>query len=125
VLFPIYAGYWTLLVLNIRSKKAKYFDPIGIAKNDSVVSGQLFALMKREIKLRERKDIENTRWLRMEFERVNEFEVYEHTDSAVYVLRQAFRLAICKDIQVRPELLANYRQKLLKYLYKYSNKITY
>ena len=61
----------------------------------------------------------------MEYERINEYEAYEHTDSPVYIIRQAFKAAICRDIQVRPEILPEYRNKLLLYLFKYGNKITY
>ena len=29
-MFPLFIGYWTLLVVNNREKNAKYYDPIGI-----------------------------------------------------------------------------------------------
>lgn len=111
--------------MNTKGKSAKYYDPIGIEKNDDVVFNKLFALLRREIKINEKKDIENTRWQRLEYERINELEAYEHTDAPVYVIRQTFRIAFCNDLQVRPEIMTEYRNKLLFLLFKYGNKITY
>lgn len=109
-------------MVNIRTKNAKYYDPVGIEKNDNFICKQFFALLKREIKLHENKEIENTKWQRMEYERVNEFEAYDHVDSAIYILRQALRIALCKNIQVRPEILPEYRNKLLFMLFKQASQ---
>ena len=122
MLFPIFIEYWTLLVVSTKGKWAKYYDPVGIEKNDNLICTQLFLLLKREIKVHEDKEIESTRWQRLEYERVNEFEAYDHVDSAVYILRQALRVAMCKNIQVRPEILPEYRNKLLYMLFKYGLK---
>jgi Ulp1 protease family, C-terminal catalytic domain. len=123
LLFPINIGYWTLLVVNTKRKHVKYFDPVGIEKNDEMIRTQLYALLKRELNLYENKEIDQTKWQRLEYERINEFEAYDHIDSSVYIIRQAFKFAICKDIQVRPEILKEYRNKLLYLLFKYGNKL--
>lgn len=125
LLFPINIGYWTILIVSTKGKYAKYYDPVGIEKNDNTICTQLFALLKREIKLHENKDIETTRWQRLEYERINEYEAYDHINSSVYIVRQAFKVAICKDIQVRPEILPEHRNKLLYLLFKYGTKIAY
>ena len=118
-------GYWTVLVLNTRTKCARYFDPIGIEKKDDVIFDQLLALLKREIKFRENKSIENTRWMRLEFDRVSECEGFSSCDSGVYVVRQALKVASCKDIKIVPEVMTEFRSSLLLHLFKYGNKITY
>jgi hypothetical protein len=113
------------LILNTRTKCAKYFDPIGIEKKDDVIFDQLLALLKREIKFHENKSIENTRWMRLEFERINEYETYPNCDSGVYVVRQALKSATNKDVKVLPEVMTEFRSSLLLHLFKYGNKITY
>ena len=119
MIFPINTGYWTVLIVDTQGKKVRYYDPIGIENNDNVVCSQLFMLLRREVKIYEDKDIDKTRWQRLEFERINEFEAYDYIDSPLYVIRQAFRLTVNKDIQVRPEILPEYRKKLLTLLFKY------
>ena len=108
-----------MLVLNTKNKSLKYYDPIGIENNDNVICNQLFALLKREINEHEHDEIENTRWQRLEYERINEIEDFDHIDSAIYMIQQGFRIATCKDIEVKPENLLEYRKKLLYQLFKY------
>lgn len=113
------------MVLNTMTKCAKYYDPIGIEKKDDVIFDQLLTLLKREIKYRENKSIENTRWMRLEFERISEGEGFSSCDSGVYVVRQALKVATCKDIKIVPEVLTEFRSNMLLRLFKYGNKITY
>lgn len=125
MIFPIFVGYWTVMILNVRSKCAKFYDPIGIEKKDDLIFDQLLNLLKREIRYHENKSIENTRWMRLEFERITEYESFFSYDSGAYILKQAFKVATNKDTKIHPEVLVKYRSTLLVQLFKHGNKITY
>ncbi|OMJ68250.1 hypothetical protein SteCoe_34350 [Stentor coeruleus] len=125
LLFPLFIGYWTILVINNREKTAKYYDPIGIEKNEKQVFKGLFDFLKQEISFHQGKSIESTRWKHLECQRVNEIDAYDHIDSAVYVLRLAFKISTGKDIEISPDVLNEYRTKLIALLFKYGTKIVY
>ena len=125
MIFPLFINYWTILIVNNREKTAKYFDPIGIEKNERQIYNSLCEFLKQEILFHENRSIEKTRWKQLEFERVNEIEAYDHIDSAVYILRKALEISTAKRIQVCPEVLNEYRTKLLVLLFKYGTKIVY
>lgn len=124
-MFPLFIGYWTLLVVNNREKTAKYFDPVGIEKNEKQVFSALYDFLKQEIQFHQGRSIDKTRWKQLECERVNEEEPYDHIDSAVYILRQALKYSTGKDIELAPQVLNDYRTRLLVLLFKYGTKIVY
>ena len=112
-------------MVNNREKSAKYYDPIGIEKNEKQIFSALYDFLKMEILFHQGKSIEKTRWKQLECEKINENEPYDHIDSAVYILRQAYKISTGKTILIAPETLNEYRTKLLVILFKYGTKIVY
>ena len=124
-MFPLFIGYWTLLVVNNREKNAKYYDPIGIEKNDRKIFNSLYSFIKQEINFHQNRKIENSLWKQLEYTKVNEKAPYDHTDSAVYILNLASKICTNKSTDLSPEVLNEYRTKLLVHLFKYGTKILY
>jgi hypothetical protein len=123
ILFPLFIGYWTLLVVNNREMTARYYDPIGIEKNE--VFAGLFDFLRQEISFHQHRTLESTRWKQLNCQRINEVDAFDHFDSAVYVLRMAFKVASNKNITITPQGLNEDRSKLLILLFKYGTKIVY
>jgi hypothetical protein len=108
-----------------REKKARYYDPIGIEKNEKQIFSALHEFLRNEIACHQKRDIESTRWKQLDCKRVNETEAYDDVDSAVYILRKTLKISTGKNIPVTPEVLNEYRSKLLVQLFKYGTKILY
>ena len=125
LLFPLFIGYWTLLVVNNREKTARYYDPIGIEKNEKQIFVGLFDFLRQEVNFHQGRSFESTRWKQLDCRRINEEEAYDHIDSAVYILRLALKVATGKNIEITPEVLSEHRNRLLIMLFKYGTKIVY
>ena len=63
--------------------------------------------------------------MRLEFERITEYESFFSYDSGAYILRQVYKVATNREVKIHPEVLLKYRTSLLLTLSKHGNKITY
>ena len=125
LLFPLFVGYWTLLVVSCREKTAVYYDPMGIENNDKSVSSRLYEFLKQELNFHQNVQIEKTRWRHLDYKRVNEIEPFDHIDTEIYILRMALKVCTGKDIEICPKKMNDYRKDLIAILLKYGTKVVY
>lgn len=119
LIFPCKFGYWTLVVFDTMKKVARFYDPIGICNNKAAVQEQLKVFIKHELSTNEYEG-QGAHWSRIDLEKVNENEVYPYFDCGIYIIRQAHRFAVQENRSVHPELLPNYRKKILNYMFKHT-----
>lgn len=125
LLFPLFIGYWTLLVVNCKEKSAVYYDPMGIENNDKGIFNCLFEFLKQELSFHQNIGIEKTRWRYLEYKRVNEQEPFDHIDTEIYILRMALKVCTGKNLEISPKEMNEYRKDLIALLLKYGTKIVY
>ena len=120
--FPIYVGYWTLLICNLYNKSIVYYDPIGIESEEKSIKTRLFIFLKSHIGINDHV-LRNLFLKKLKYEEFIESEVYDHVDSGVYIIMQALSVAADKTIQIKPERITDYRRKLLHLLFKHGVKV--
>lgn len=99
-------------------------DPIGIDNFKKKSKLALSTFIKSEIRL-EDSFVKNYFLRKLTFEFEVEAEVYDHFDSAVYILMQAHKHFLNSKLVISPETMNKFRIRLLYLLFKYGTKITY
>ena len=114
LLFPIYVGYWTLLVVNSRDRSVLYLDPL---KRYSYMDGLLVALLqflKGELVHHLHKRIEHTAWRDIFYRENKETQRFTHAEAPFYVLKHAQGFAKGEHRDLTNRDLVNFGEMVLK-----------
>ena len=121
LIFPVRFSYWTLVVLEVRGKVIKFFDPIGIADESQLVLNQVSMLVANQLRVFQKLDIAKTRWANIQIEKINETEVFPDYDCGIYIFRRVHIYALQQNKAIHPEALPAHRKSMMDYMFKHSN----
>jgi hypothetical protein len=82
------------VVLEVRGKVVKFFDPIGITDESSLVLSQVSLLVANQLRVYQKLDIAKTRWANLQIEKINETEVFPDHDCGIYIFRRVHIYAL-------------------------------
>jgi hypothetical protein len=113
LIFPIFVGHWTLLIVNFRECAVNYLNPI--KKSDKIQDYliSLFIFLRNELQFHENRDITLTRWKDLSYQKVNEIGTYLSVDSAVYICKHAEFFATGKKGSIDSARMSEYRREML------------
>jgi hypothetical protein len=116
-LFPIFIEYWTIVALDSKLKKVVIYN----VSQPSVIL-EIFEcvkkFVKKELKIHEKKSIEGTGWRELRQESVIVDDIQDF-DSAAFMLRVAYKIAISNKAAVSSDVLNDFRYNLLVMLFKH------
>mmetsp|Transcript_8093 Transcript_8093/g.15909 ORF Transcript_8093/g.15909 Transcript_8093/m.15909 type:complete len:350 (-) Transcript_8093:1508-2557(-) len=108
VAFPIFRGYWNLMVVNMQERKVFFFDPLKQMQKLEDILFQLFRFLKAEMWVHERRIIDNTDWVNLQYVNASEYNKFPVLDSGVFICRQAELLL--EEGECDPEMSDLYRR---------------
>jgi Ulp1 family protease len=121
LIFPAKFNSWTLAVLETRAKMIKFYDPVGINDEKSLVLTQISKFVSSQLKTFAKVEISKTRWANLQIEKIDESEVFPDHDCGIYLFRRVHKYAAQHNKPIHPEALPVYRKRLMEYMFKHSN----
>jgi len=112
LLFPVFVGYWSLLVLNVRERTVTYFDPM---KKYLYVETLLVCLLQylgSELLLHESRALEMSDWKDILYKGATETHSFAKAHSSLYVLKHAEDYVKGWPQGVHPADLQQYRERV-------------
>ena len=121
LIFPVRFSYWILVVLEVKTKVIKIFDPIGITDESQLILSQVSLFIANQLRVFQKLDIDKTRWANIQIEKVNETEVFPDFDCGIYLFRRVHTYALQQNKVIHPESLPAHRKSMMDYMFKHSN----
>ena len=116
VLFPLFLGYWTMVVLDNRLIKVSLYNV------DRETEGEVFESIKffidQELKFHDKKFIQCSSWGNLQLESLKT-QVLTDAQSSAYTLKLAYKLSVNPETDLNPRTLSNFRNKLLILLFNH------
>jgi len=102
-------GYWTIGFCDNDNKEIKLFDPLGIESQDKLIKKGIISYLTKG-------NPENAKFRKYRFKNYTESEVYDHVDSGIYILMQAYKNCVKPRFLISPDAIEKFRVKTLYYL---------
>lgn len=112
LLFPVFVGYWSLLVVNMKEREVSYWDPLKKYLYVETLLVCLLQFLGAELLLHESRALEQSEWKDIAYKGVGETQVCPRALSQLYVLRHAEDYVKGWPQELHPEELNHYRERV-------------
>lgn len=116
VLFPLFLGYWTMVVLDNRLIKVSMFNVDQETEREAFESIKFF--IDQELKFHDKKCIQCSSWANLQLESLKT-QILTDTQSSAYTLKLAYKLCVNPETELNPATFPNFRIKLLILLFNH------
>lgn len=121
VLFPLFLGYWTLVVLDNRMIKVTVYN-VDDQQTLAEILDSIKQFIDNELKNYEKKCIQCSSWSNLQLESIKTHPISQ-TESSAYTLKLAYKLSIKPESDLSQATLSNFRFKLLILLFNHGTLI--
>lgn len=121
VVFPLFLGYWTLVVLDNRMIKVTVYN-VDDQQTLAEILDSIKQFIDLELKTYEKKCIQCSSWSNLQLESIKTHPMTQ-IESSAYLLKLAYKLSIKPDSDLDQSTLSNFRFKLLILLFNHGTLI--
>lgn len=112
MLFPMYEGYWSLLVVNLKERRVYLYDSLKQHQQINRLLRQVFNLIEKYLNQYEQKPLDQTVW-RDFYYKPSTCPEFNREDTAVFICKQADSAVTGKPDRLDPSSSQDYKQDII------------